>query len=237
VSIDSPLDQEERYLAYGSGIYLVVAIWILYLQYVVLNNQNIDLTSVTKFLPTDAFAIASLTALSFAVGYFLKYAGIHRFLDTIIFGLWAKINRKITKALRDRFNEKFADPLKYNQPTPGQLMYIFYEFVNKQQDSWLIQRSLAFSYSLKYKLSMNLIFFSAISAFAAFFISGTDGTITEYDGIVVLFFIIVAVVCVIVSQTRIRKDIETWVTQPQLDRILYDNREELDKLFSNRFSK
>ncbi|MGH9983754.1 MAG: hypothetical protein ACRD8W_07335 [Nitrososphaeraceae archaeon] len=170
MSVDSPYDQE-RYLAYGSGIYVVIIIWIIYVQlFWPANSPNAEIENIVKVLPGDLLALASLTSIAFAVGYFLKYAGIHDAFDNLLgFRFRTEINNLICKKLVDYNNMTFKkeicrasngvyipagdDTLCVNNDRrirvkDSQLLYIFYEFINRQEDSWMIQRALFFSFML-----------------------------------------------------------------------------------------
>jgi hypothetical protein len=84
--IDSPLDQQERYIAYGSGVYFVIVVALIILT---ANLQGSIQQQVGNILPADLYkdilAVASVTAVSFAIGYFIKYLGIHKHADNLFF--------------------------------------------------------------------------------------------------------------------------------------------------------
>jgi hypothetical protein len=251
MSLDSPYEQLERYIAYGSGIYFIIIFWIIFLQVNLPGNvpngpsaigpANIPEPQTFKNdLPTDLLTVASLTTLSFVIGYYIKYLGIHRFIDSHLFHFERKVNDYICDELRGYFNRKFPILLgKYRKPTNIELMYIFYEFVNKQQDSWVIQRALSFSYWLKYRLSMNLIALSIVGITANFIFTYhlgiPNGTFENYFYLPYIFFTIVGVVAWLVSQKKVRRDIFQWTTKPQLVRIVHDSEEELHTMFEKRF--
>src|SRR5918992_3941876 len=143
-----------------SRAYFVIVMWFIYLQ---ISSQSFlePFTSFSGGLP-DYLTIASLTAISFAIGYFIKYLGVHKFLDNGIFHLRKEVDRYIVCSLETYFVEKIQDITFYEPIEPYEFLDIFYEFINKQSDSWLIQRALFFSYYTKYGLSMNLVALSIL---------------------------------------------------------------------------
>jgi hypothetical protein len=111
LSLDSPYDQAERYIAYGTGIYVIIIAWIIYLHLYwptdttppnQLGTSN-TVETVSKFLPSEFLAFASLTSVSFVIGYFFKYLGIHDLFDKVVFKFRREINRHIYNQLLDFF--------------------------------------------------------------------------------------------------------------------------------------
>jgi hypothetical protein len=119
-----------------------------------------------------------------------------------------------------------------------ELLYIFYEFINRQENSWTIQRALFFSYILKYRLSMNLIVFSLVAILAKILFLLTMNRLQYfgyYSIIPYVFFALVGVASFVISQLKIRNEVINWVTRPQLDRIIYDEHDDLNDFLKNRF--
>jgi hypothetical protein len=141
LSLDSPYDQAERYIAYGTGIYVIIIAWIIYLQVYWPTDtthasssgtsSTITVQTIGKLLPSDFLALASLTSVSFVVGYFFKYLGIHDLFDKLVFKFQREIRRYICNQLRNYFYEKFPDRGRCRQPDDHELMKVFYEFINK----------------------------------------------------------------------------------------------------------
>jgi hypothetical protein len=235
LSLDSPYDQAERYLSYGSGIYFIVVMWFIYLQGSI-QSWFTPFTSVASNLP-DYLAIASLTAISFAIGYFIKYLGIHKYADRVIFRFEKKVNRYIINCLRTYFDNEFANKNKCRCPEDRELMDIFFEFINKQADSWLIQRALSFSYWLKYRLSLNLFILSIFGIILAVVTNLFANNLhNKYSGLTLSFFIIVACLALAISQLKIRRELISTITRLQIYRIIYDSKTELDTLLNARFT-
>lgn len=237
MSIDSPLEQQERYIAYGSGAYFVIVIWFIYLQ---ISSQGFlePFTSVSDGLP-DYFTIASLTAISFAIGYFIKYLGVHKFVDRYLprFHFQKEVEGYIITSLNRFFWENIQPGVgaSYRCPKEYEYLDIFYEFINKQSDSWIIQRALYFSYYTKYGLSMNLIALSIFGAIAIVFIILLRGNVGNYGGFALGFFIIIGLSALFISKWKIKREIMDSITRPQIYRIIYDCRKELKEKLECRF--
>jgi hypothetical protein len=250
MSVDSPYDQAERYLAYGTGIYVMIIVWIIYLQLYWPSSGSSNSSSssspannsttsqvIGRFLPTDYLSFGSLTSIGFAVGYFFKYLGIHDLFDRLAFKFNREVRRDICERLRSYFYNKFPEHASCRTPTNHELIKIFYEFIDKQQDSWIIYRALSFSFWLKYRLSMNLIVFSIIGVLSKLYLDRSNfrhdlGNWIYYP---YAFFIVIAVVSFIISQFKVRADIKRTITEAQLDKIIYESSEELNKLLKGRF--
>lgn len=116
-------------------------------------------------------------------------------------------------------------------------MDIFFEFINKQGDSWLIQRALSFSYWLKYCLSLNLFILSIFGIILAVVTNLSANTLyNKYSGLTLSFFVIVACLALAISQLKIRRELVGSITRLQIYRIVYDSKTELDNLLNARFS-
>lgn len=116
-------------------------------------------------------------------------------------------------------------------------MDIFFEFINKQGDSWLIQRALSFSYWLKYRLSLNLFILSIFGIILAVVTNLSANTLyNKYSGLTLSFFVIVACLALAISQLKIRRELVGSITRLQIYRIVYDSKTELDNLLNARFS-
>ena len=191
----------------------------------------------SKFLPSDLLAFSSLSGVSFAIGYFIKYLGIHNLLDKLVFKFRREIGRYICGRLRDYFYVKFPDSGACRQPKDPELMKVFYEFINKQQDSWLILRALFFSYILKYGLSMNLIVFSILGIAFKLYLDLTHfrNDLGIWIYVPYVFFVIVAIFAYLISQFKVRREIKNTITSAQLDKIIFDSNEDLNNMLRNRF--
>jgi hypothetical protein len=238
LQLDSPLEQQERYIAYGSGVYFVIVIWLVFLQgsEVSLQNLTAPFTAMSGDVP-DFLTIASLTAISFAIGYFIKYLGVHKWVDEKLFKFKKETDSYIISCLGIQFDKlrNSACSGKYQTPKRYELMDIFFEFIDIQDDSWAIQRALYFSYYTKYGLSMNLF---VLSLFGIGIILGIFSYSRDI-GIVgcwaLLFFIAIGWAAVVLAQHKIRPEVLQYVTRPQIYRIVYDERAKLSKMLCNRF--
>jgi hypothetical protein len=116
-------------------------------------------------------------------------------------------------------------------------MKVFYEFINKQQDSWLILRALFFSYILKYGLSMNLIVFSILGIAFKLYLDLTHfrNDLGIWIYVPYVFFVIVAIFAYLISQFKVRREIKNTITSAQLDKIIFDSNEDLNNMLRNRF--
>lgn len=235
MSIDSPLEQQERYIAYGSGAYFVIVVWFIYLQ---ISSQGflVPFTSISNGIP-DYLTIASLTAISFAIGYFIKYLGVHKFIDRLpLFRFQKDVNGYITRSLQKFFCERFRDKIdEFHCPKEYEYLDIFYEYINKQIDSWITQRSLYFSYYTKYGLSMNLIALSIFGVIVIGSIIILRHNFGNYGGFALGFFTLVGLSAFLISQLKIKREIIDSITRPQIYRIIYDNSEDLKNKLECRF--
>jgi hypothetical protein len=185
-------------------------------------------------LYTDYLAIASITTVSFAIGYFIKYLGIHKYTDNLFFGFRYELNQYIIRHLRDHFEKHVCKcPIDIKEE---EFLDVFFEFINKQNDSHVIQRALYFSYYTKYGLSMNLF---VLSLFGISVIVGINLYNNNYDinnALTYAFFITIATLAVLVSQLKIRREIMDDITRRQIYRIVYDESEALKEMLKNRFA-
>lgn len=222
-------------------------------------DSNDDSVPTLPTLPTDILSLASLTAVAFAIGYFLKYAGIHEGFDRLVrFYFQRELTDLICQELVKYNNKRFPDKLicrKHETNDSGtdptrcinkdkrapkediELLYIFYEFINRQENSWIIQRALFFSYMLKYRLSMNLIVFSIVGIVLNFMLLVSISQLDRfgyYSILPYIFFGVVLVSSLIISQRKIRTETINWVTKPQLKRIICDESSDLDNMLISR---
>ncbi len=237
MQLDSPLEQQERYIAYGSGVYFIIVIWLIFLQGSEGSLQGLaaPFSALSGDVP-DYLTIASLTAISFAIGYFIKYLGVHKWIDEILFKFRKETDNYIIGCLGIQFDKLYRKACsKYRLPKRYELMDIFYEFIDIQDDSWAIQRALYFSYYTKYGLSMNLF---VLSIFGVGLILGIL-LYAKDIGIVgswaLLFFIVIGWATVLLAQYKIRPEVLQYVTRSQIYRIVYDERAKLNKMLCNRF--
>jgi hypothetical protein len=238
LQIDSPLDQQERYIAYGSGVYFVIVIWLIYFQWSEGSLQSLTglFTPLLGDVP-DYLTIVSLTAIGFAIGYFIKYLGIHTKVDKLFFKFEEEVDNYIISSLGVIFDAPSEGaPGRYQQPRRFELLNIFFEFIDVQKDSWLVQRALFYSYFTKYGLSMNLF---SLSVFGIVYILGIISFtkfIGIYGSIALVFLFTIGILAVLVSQKKIRPELLEF-TKAQIYRIICDERSRLEKMLSDRFHK
>jgi hypothetical protein len=235
LQLDSPLEQQERYIAYGSGVYFVIMIWLIYLEWTEGTLQDLSgpFTAVIGGLP-DILTVASLTAISFAIGYFIKYLGLHKWVDEIFFKFRKETDNYIVGCIGAKY-EELKPTCKYRLPLRYELMDIFYEFVDIQTDSWAIQRALYFSYYTKYGLSINLFALSMVGLGVILVIYLLRRDIGIVGNSALLFFVVIGLVALVLSQHKIRPEVLQYVTRPQIYRIVYDEHFRLRKMLRKRF--
>lgn len=232
--IDSPLDQQERYIAYGSGVYFVIVVALIILT---ANLQSSIQQQVGNILTADLYkdilAVASVTAVSFAIGYFIKYLGIHKHADNLFFRFENQLNNYIKLSLKKKSCEC---NIEIKAVRLYELLDVFFEFINKQEPpSHSIQRALYFSYSTKYGLSINLIVLSLLGFALTLGINLYNNNYGIYAVIAYGFFAIIGTLAYLVSQLKIRREILNEITRRQIYRIVYDESSSLKTMLQNRF--
>lgn len=214
-------------------------IWLIYLEWTEGTLQDLSgpFTAVIGGLP-DILTVASLTAISFAIGYFIKYLGLHKWVDEIFFKFRKETDNYIVSCIGAEFDKLKSDVHKtcnYGPPLRYELMDVFYEFVDKQNDSWAIQRALYFSYYTKYGLSLNLFALSMVGLGVILVIYLLRKDIGIIGNSALLFFVVIGLVALALSQHKIRPEVLQYVTRPQIYRIVYDEHFKLRKMLRKRF--
>jgi hypothetical protein len=234
VDIDSPLDQQERHIAYGTGVYFVIIIGLIVL------TANLQIPILEWFkrntgeIYEDYLSIASVISISFAIGYFIKYLGIHRYTDRMIFGFDQSLNNYITDSLK-RFSAR-RNIVPMRDILEREWLDIFFEYINRQENSEIVQRALFFSYYTKYGLSMNLFILSLLGISIIYGLSlSNDINFSASSNLAYGFLIAVATVAVLVSQLKIRREIADEITRRQIYRIVYENGCRLEGMIEKRF--
>lgn len=235
VDIDSPLDQQERHIVYGTGVYFVIIIGLIILTADLQASITEWFKNNTGEIYKDYLSLASVVSISFAIGYFIKYLGIHKYTDKMIFGFDQSLNKYITDSLKEFLARGNIVP--WREILDREWMDIFFEFINKQENSEIVQRALFFSYYTKYGLPMNLFILSLLGFGIIYGLNlNQDANYSVYSNFAYGFLITIATVAILVSQLKIRREIADEITRRQIYRIVYDNQCELKGMIEKRFN-
>jgi hypothetical protein len=228
---DDPISGMRQQIAVASGGYAVITFGLLAVAF---GGKPVfeTLVSLSTGSSSGAILFATLSAVSFALGYSIVTFDLHGVLDRHVFGARRAIDTAISHYIQKEVDRTLGSPKIIEQ---SELMGVFYEFANRSDGSWPILRSVALDGWTPYHISLNWFGLSVGGLVLSLVSIAVRGVADWYDLLPIVFFLLLIGLTLWLSQRQLRPTFES-LALPELIKMTKDERANFDKIVKARFS-
>jgi hypothetical protein len=234
---EDPTGSMNREIVISGGGYAVVLITMIVLAFggepvsrIVVNASS------GSFLAT--LFVALVTAIAFGLGYILVVFNIHYSIDRAVraFRTKRRVDAQIVQTLLNEAPPGLKERVEGMNPEERvrrELMYVFYEFTDRPDDTWPVLRGTWASHWTPYCVFMiwfGLSCVGILSGVVALAIRGLDW----FSGVLLVFSFATFILSFWAAR-RDRNGFVIKVTAPQLIKITKDNSEAFHRMLNRRF--